>query len=259
MFFHQIVYRTWHASVPCRGSISFYQQKKQKSSAKYLFPSPVGVLWVSILQILKNNNYTVEFSSPIGVLWVSIDGWDLSTCRVISVPCRGSISFYDPIEIIKDLLEISVPCRGSISFYQLLQTGRVPVETFPSPVGILWISICSNLYFNTSNNRFRPLSGFYEFLSMTNYEKYRDEMFPSPAGVLWVSIKPSDESLKIATSFRPLSGFYEFLFRIVWYAHPYFSFRPLSGFYEFLLFCILHLPITIVCFRPLSGFYEFLL
>ena len=85
-------------------------------------------------------------------------------------------------------------------------------KQFPSPVGVLHVSIVICHATDFLKDGFRPLSGSYMFLlGMTNYEKYRDE-FPSPVGVLHVSIMrySSEFSSRYAVSVpcRGLTCFY---------------------------------------------------
>ena len=36
------------------------------------FPSPIGVLYISMIQPITQHNYLMQFPSPIGVLYISI-------------------------------------------------------------------------------------------------------------------------------------------------------------------------------------------
>ena len=152
-------------SVPCRGLTCFYMICTLKYSHIKMFPSPVGVLHVSIK---LESAYGIEGS--------------------VSVPCRGLTCFYLNDATFDSGSSVSVPCRGLTCFYgdnKMIATNSM---MFPSPVGVLHVSICLLL----------PQA-------VVTYP------FPSPVGVLHVSIWTFMLMKNMAMSFRPLSGSYMFL------------------------------------------------
>ena len=86
-----------------------------------LFPSPIGVLYISMSMIEFCCDDLVLFPSPIGVLYISIlkEGAFTEKCIIVSVPYWGSLYF-------------NVPDRKS---------ERLSYDEFPSPIGVLYISI----------------------------------------------------------------------------------------------------------------------
>ena len=106
------------------------------------------------------------FPSPVGVLWVSIHIKFLLSFRGrVSVPCRGSISFY-PCYLIKHYWQafVSVPCRGSISFYDLNRR-KEDGEKVSVPYRGSISFYDYQQFILVDKDGFRPLSGFYKFLS----------------------------------------------------------------------------------------------
>ena len=107
-------------SVPYWGSL-YFNCLLLSVIATFLFPSPIGVLYISIQNSLLNNGGKKMFPSPIGVLYISMPATVLVT---------------------HNLLSVSVPYWGSLYFNASddLPHGAV-VVAFPSPTGVLYISI----------------------------------------------------------------------------------------------------------------------
>ena len=61
---------------------------------------------------------------------------------IVSVPCRGLTCFYDDQtgEIVP-CSPVSVPCRGLTCFYMIADAVVARLFSFPSPVGVLHVSI----------------------------------------------------------------------------------------------------------------------
>ena len=109
---------------------------------KLSFPSPIGVLYISITKKATINTASVKFPSPIGVLYISIVTENTSN--------NGRKLFPSPIEV----LYISIQ---SATFKRSFDN-----IAFPSPIGVLYFSIGKmKLYFYTLG--FRPLLGFFIF------------------------------------------------------------------------------------------------
>ena len=61
---------------------------------------------------------------------------------VVSVPYWGSLYFNDiPISLIDNSIKVSVPYWGSLYFNTNKKFGDVYYAEFPSPIGVLYISI----------------------------------------------------------------------------------------------------------------------
>ena len=56
---------------------------------------------------------------------------------LVSVPYRGSMSFYAQTFFVNSLNYVSVPYRGSMSFYRNGREKQNGKEKFPSPIGVL--------------------------------------------------------------------------------------------------------------------------
>ena len=83
-----------HVSVPCRGLTCFYADVYFTNEDDEMFPSPVGVLHVSIKE-RKPKGENKMFPSPVGVLHVSMVDYGLfEVWDRVSVPCRGLTCFY---------------------------------------------------------------------------------------------------------------------------------------------------------------------
>ena len=72
---------------------------------------------------------------------------------MVSVPCRGSMSFYRVIETYIDGRNVSVPCRGSMSFYQYtfeccahINHVSVPCRGSMSFYPVAWIAFIAMLF-----------------------------------------------------------------------------------------------------------------
>ena len=157
-------------------------------------------------------------------------------------------------------LTVSVPYWGSLYFNVKTRTILRDFIMFPSPIGVLYISILyfgiegfrrllevsvpywGSLYFNGDYERiksdrecFRPLLGFFIFQSMKKKV------------VIFMSIR-----------FRPLLGFFIFQFEErISLDMDNNSFRPLLGFFIFQLLQTMLFHSFVPGFRPLLGFFIF--
>ena len=87
-----------------------------------------------------------EFPSPIGVLYISIKKDELieAILKAVSVPYWGSLYFNLYLIIcMTGLRMVSVPYWGSLYFIWIINAERVNLISFPSPIGILYISMHS--------------------------------------------------------------------------------------------------------------------
>ena len=108
------------------------------------------------------------FPSPIGVLYISIRLYSLSIGKInsVSVPYWGSLYFNCIILLYVwcSCSNVSVPYWGSLYFNQGAETHLIDTALFPSPIGVLYISINEDLAIEIiKENRFRPLLGFFIF------------------------------------------------------------------------------------------------
>ena len=135
------------------------------------FPSPIGVLYISIIKVTKYEVTYFEFPSPIGVLYISI---------ITDIP----VSLLD---------SVSVPYWGSLYFnrYGLLLT--LTLNSCFRPLLGFFIFQCRTDKRNvTTETSFRPLLGFFIFQFGTPTDKeIEKQLFPSPTGVLYISIGKS--------------------------------------------------------------------
>ena len=111
----------------------------------------------------------LKFPSPVGVFFISsnINRYQQIETFMVSVPCRGLFYFIHGEAHLdkKDAFKRFRPLSGSFLFHQtLLYTSQIPTKTFPSPVGVFFIS--SSIGLNIRG----------EFIE-----------FPSPVGVFFIS------------------------------------------------------------------------
>ena len=113
-----------------------------------MFPSPIGVLYISMKERKRNENYThcfrpllgffifqclsnyrmnstELFPSPIGVLYISMKRrhYRVAILRIVSVPYWGSLYFNEYLKIYKEkCINVSVPYWGSLYFNPVLRS-----------------------------------------------------------------------------------------------------------------------------------------
>ena len=82
-------------SVPYWGSLYFNMFNSKMYKKYYPFPSPIGVLYISIVMAQIYTYIVCQFPSPIGVLYISIKRVQSLKCRLkkVSVPYWGSLYF----------------------------------------------------------------------------------------------------------------------------------------------------------------------
>ena len=179
-------------SVPYWGSLYFNRYSKDTYDVLSWFPSPIGVLYISIRTNSKNTwnvskgfrpllgffifqclsteylkNF-IMFPSPIGVLYISIAS-SLFTMRCMAL-------FPSPIGVLYISMSMIEFCCDDLVL-------------FPSPIGVLYISIRYWRHERLSYMGFRPLLGFFIFQSKITSIPCRPlNLFPSPIGVLYISI-----------------------------------------------------------------------
>ena len=133
----------------------------------YPFPSPIGVLYISIFKENRHGTARRQFPSPIGVLYISMKYLDVAEYvkeKQVSVPYWGSLYFNTESEEIKMTnLKVSVPYWGSLYFNSIKDSIRIFTITVSVPY---W----GSLYFNKGKKTyeeemtsFRPLLGFFIF------------------------------------------------------------------------------------------------
>ena len=159
------------------------------------FPSPTGVLYISINKITIKNGNCQLFPSPIGVLYISIA--DYKSWGV-------KFGFPSPIGV----LYISIITTRADSKIEL---------TFPSPTGVLYISIDKQWMYKIEKfNMFPSPTGVLYISNVTRtISTLNITVFPSPIGVLYISIITKDKQKLYEKSFRPLLGFFIFQLTIV--------------------------------------------
>ena len=83
---------------------------------------------------------------------------------------------------------------------------------FPSPIGVLYISIIHNRLTYTNCIEFpSPIGVLYISMKYASYYKSASRyLFPSPIGVLYISILLMNMMNYMMTRFRPLLGFFIF-------------------------------------------------
>ena len=124
-----------------------------------------------------------------GSLYFNSNGADIYIhCLPVSVPYWGSLYFNENNETTTNARNRFRPLLGFFIF-QLKEFSLLSADLkrFPSPIGVLYISINFKGYLEELENCFRPLLGFFIFqLSSADSEKYT------------------------AICFRPLLGFFIF-------------------------------------------------
>ena len=119
-----------------------YKDKIYNNILQILFPSPVGVLHVSIKKMVTYLKPEFEFPSPVGVLHVSMPKRYRKRLKAL---------FPSPVGV----LHVSI---------RLTTYHGISQSVFPSPVGVLHVSIKSDNWITNKEACFRPLSGSYMFL-----------------------------------------------------------------------------------------------
>ena len=181
-----------------------------------LFPSPIGELHFSIVNLWIQINFIIQFPSPIGELHFSIWALILSIfvriinfcplsgsyisqlsvklihqhmINVISVPYRGAtfLNRNTNYNNRKELV-ISVPYRGATFLNRAWELVKKSAMTDFRPLSGSYISQSNVLSEYVKNVNFRPLSGSY--ISQYKCMVYRLQViiFPSPIGELHFSI-----------------------------------------------------------------------
>ena len=111
-----------------------------------MFPSPIGVLYISIIHNRLTYTNCIEFPSPIGVLYISMKyaSYYKSASRYL---------FPSPIGVLYISIEKIItqgnlqngrfrPLLGFFIFQSKHFTQKVQgLKKFPSPIGVLYISI----------------------------------------------------------------------------------------------------------------------
>ena len=128
-------------SVPCRGLTCFYYDEDPYENCGKSFR---------------------PLSGSYMFLWICKCVWH--HIQVVSVPCRGLTCFYSTLNYLPSRCHVSVPCRGLTCFYGGIKNEKLSVNLFPSPVGVLHVSIYKIENVSNSGVCFRPLSGSYMFL-----------------------------------------------------------------------------------------------
>ena len=155
-----------------------------------LFPSPIGELHFSIVNLWIQINFIIQFPSPIGELHFSIvinPYGDI--LNIISVPYRGAtfLNRNTNYNNRKELV-ISVPYRGATFLNRAWELVKKSAMTDFRPLSGSYISQSNVLSEYVKNVNFRPLSGSY--ISQYKCMVYRLQViiFPSPIGELHFSI-----------------------------------------------------------------------
>ena len=129
------------------------------------------------------------------------------------------------------------PLSGFSSYLYLIEILKERNRKFPSPVGVFFLFIKTEVGTVVQVLGFHPLSGFSSYLYFLQCQQNRaNDMFPSPVGVffLFMEIRMLHQS-SILKSFHPLSGFSSYLLSMVdSSALMLWSFHPLSGFSSYL-------------------------
>ena len=108
--------------------------------------------------------------------------------------------------------------------------------TFPSPTGVLYISMLGALVCYISSGCFRPLLGFFIFQFISQKQGKSFGKFPSPTGVLYISIINGTQLVDVDEPVSvPYWGSLYFNYeKYVFHSYKS-SFRPLLGFFIFQL------------------------
>ena len=155
-----------------------------------LFPSPIGELHFSIVNLWIQINFIIQFPSPIGELHFSIvinPYGDI--LNIISVPYRGATFLNLKQHVRKwNTHNISVPYRGATFLNRAWELVKKSAMTDFRPLSGSYISQSNVLSEYVKNVNFRPLSGSY--ISQYKCMVYRLQViiFPSPIGELHFSI-----------------------------------------------------------------------
>ena len=108
-------------------------------------------------------------------------------------------------------MQVSVPCRGLTCFYSL-QCIAVIICSFPSPVGVLHVSMDEDLRMAFTSAMFPSPVGVLHVSIGSSTEKEMVNKFPSPVGVLHVSIRRGGIKMKgikeVSVPCRGLTCFY---------------------------------------------------
>ena len=86
--------------------------------------------------------------------------------------------------------EVSVPYWGSLYFNDEWLLHHFVASLFPSPIGVLYISIKQTSCKRCGRKLFpSPIGVLYISIDMINFKGMELKVFPSPIGVLYISIK----------------------------------------------------------------------
>ena len=96
-------------SVPYWGSLYFNDITESHPLEKKAFPSPIGVLYISIVKGRCCTQYAWKFPSPIGVLYISI----LSSAALIITGLQSRIAVQNQIRLLpsEKLISNTVECQ----------------------------------------------------------------------------------------------------------------------------------------------------
>ena len=204
-------------AVPYWGSL-YFNNKRAEAIAQQgsLFPSPIGVLYISIICFSQLTIGSCCFRPLLGFFifqfqtFSSMLPWCLERFR----PLLGFFIFQYYRHKTRGWNRIvSVPYWGSLYFNntRLFITGLF--NSFPSPTGVLYISMHRHDRKDWGERSFRPLLGFFIFQCNGNHCVMLEFLFPSPTGVLYISIFYVILSkAEVSQGFRPLLGFFIFQF-----------------------------------------------
>ena len=135
-----------------------------------------------------------EFPSPIGVLYISIKHKMKHKIAyiLVSVPYWGSLYFniQSFTRVREHIPSVSVPYWGSLYFNAIEFYYSTYISIlFPSPIGVLYISIQRRKFKRMFYCVSVPYWGSLYFNSTALREAITLMLFPSPIGVLYISIQ----------------------------------------------------------------------
>ena len=156
-------------SVPYWGSLYFNKKSDfTDKDLRNLFPSPTGVLYISMKERKCNEDYTYFVSVPYwGSLYFNYNySLNLTKAQQGFRPLLGFFIFqWIYWKTICGWCNVSVPYWGSLYFNEQCKNISEGKLLFPSPTGVLYISIIPK-----------------------DFEFKTKPLFPSPTGVLYISI-----------------------------------------------------------------------
>ncbi len=104
--------------------------------------SPIGVLYISIYPYFCSNKSNIRFRPLLGFFIFLSDQCRQDKKYVgISVPYWGSLYFNYSSSRLSYIYRVSVPYWGSIYFNTVTALPLTDRVQFPSPIGVLYISI----------------------------------------------------------------------------------------------------------------------